>query len=136
MLVLANGSGSNRAGSYGWKYDLQTKLCNAFGLNMTVCHYPPGTSKWNPIEHLLFSEVSKNWDGRPLESYETMLNYIGTTKTSTGLTVSASLMDGQYQKGVQVSQEEIAALNIIKHPMQPKRNYTLHPQQVFSRNYD
>ncbi len=87
-------------------------------------------------EHRLFSEISKNWAGRPLESYETMLNYIGTTKTSTGLTVSASLMDGHYQKGVKVSQEEIAALNIIKHSVQQKRNYTLHPTQVFNRRYN
>ncbi len=135
LLILADGGGSNRVGSYVWKYGLQTKLCDTFGLSVTVCHYPPGTSKWNPIEHRLFSEISKNWAGRPLESYETMLNYIYTTRTKTGLKVSASLVEGHYAKGMTVAQEEIDALNITAHPVQPKRNYTLHPQQVHGYGY-
>jgi len=136
MLILADGGGSNRVGSYVWKYGLQSKLCDAFGLSVTVCHYPPGTSKWNPIEHRLFSEISKNWAGRPLESYETMLNYIQTTKTNTGLSVSASLIEGKYTKGMKATREEVAALNIVAHSVQPKRNYTLHPQQVHGCSYD
>lgn len=130
LLILADGGGSNRVGSYAWKYGLQIKLCNHFGINITVCHYPPGTSKWNPIEHRLFSEISKNWAGRPLDSYDTMLNYIRTTKTSSGLKVSASLVKTCYEKGMKVSEEQIQELQNEKHTIQPKRNYTLHPKQV------
>ena len=125
----AAGIRSNRAGSYVWKYGLQTKLCNRFGISVTVCHYPPGTSKWNPIEHRLFSEISKNWAGHPLESYENVLNYIRTTKTKTGLRVMAYLLDAEYTKGMKVSKEQIEKLVITPHKVQPKRNYTLHPEQ-------
>ena len=134
LLILADGGGSNRVGSYVWKYGLQTKLCNEFGLTVTVCHYPPGTSKWNPIEHRLFSEISKNWAGRPLDSYETMLNYISTTTTKGGLKVTATLIEGYYEKGMKVSQEQAEVLTIAAHPVQPKRNYTLHPQRI--ENYE
>jgi len=130
LLILADGGGINRAGSYVWKYGLQTKLCNEFGPTVTVCHYPPGTSKWNPIEHRLFSQISKNWAGRPLESYETVLNYIRTTTTKSGLKVTASLIEGYYEKGMKVSQEQIEMLTIAAHTVQPKRNYTLYPQLV------
>jgi len=129
LLILADGGGSNRAGSYLWKYGLQTKLCNQFGISVTVCHYPPGTSKWNPIEHRLFSEISKNWAGRPLESYETILNYIRTTTTKTGLKVEAYLLEADYEKGMKISDEQIEKLIISPHRVQPKRNYTLHPEQ-------
>ena len=97
--ILADGGGSNSATSRAWKYGLQTKLCNRHGLTVTVAHYPPGASKWNPIEHRLFSEISKNWAGRPLDSYETILNYLRTTATSTGLRVQAHLVAQSYQKG-------------------------------------
>ena len=91
VLVLADSGGSNGRKRRAWKYWLQVKLCNVFGLTLTVCHYPPGTSKWNPIEHRLFSEISKNWAGHPLDSYKTVLNYIGTTATKTGLKVNSYL---------------------------------------------
>jgi hypothetical protein len=129
LLILADGGGSNRVGSYVWKYGLQTKLCDRFGLSITVCHYPPGASKWNPIEHRLFCEISKNWAGHPLESYETVLNYIRTTNTKTGLEVTAHLLEGAYEKGVKVSEQQKDALLIALHNVQPKRNYTLYPEQ-------
>lgn len=130
LLILADCGGSNRTGSYAWKYGLQSKLCNRFGLTVTVCHYPPGTSKWNPIEHRLFSQISKNWAGRPLDSYETVLNYIRTTTTKSGLEVTACLIETHYEKGMKISEEQIKALTLTPHSVQPKQNYTLHPQQT------
>ena len=88
---MADGGGSNGSRCRAWKHRLQHQLAERHGLSVTVVHYPPGASKWNPIEHRLFSEISKNWAGRPLDSYETTLNCIGTTTTKTGLTVRAQL---------------------------------------------
>ena len=85
LLVVADTGGSNGATRRAWKHGIQHKLCNEHGLDVTVAHYPPGASKWNPIEHRLFSEISKNWAGRPLDSYETILNFIRTTKTKTAM---------------------------------------------------
>ena len=127
LLILADCGGSNRSGSDLWKYGLQSKLCNPFGLTVTVCHYPPGTSKWNPIEHRLFSEISKNWAGRPLDSYETILNYLRTTTTKTGLKVSACLNDAKYEKGKKLTKEQKASLKLVSHDLQPKQNYSVHP---------
>ena len=87
LQILADGGGSNSCTARAWKFNLQHRLCNRHGLRVTVAHYPPATSKWNPIEHRLFSEISKNWAGRPLDSYETILKYLRTTRTSTGLRV-------------------------------------------------
>ena len=92
-------------------------------------HYPPGASKWNPIEHRLFSEISKNWAGRPLDSYETILNFIRTTKTKTGLKVNARLVKKQYPKGIKISDPAMALLNIKKSSSLPKWNYTLRPSK-------
>jgi hypothetical protein len=92
LLVLADGGGSNAARCRAWKEKIQSEICDRHGISVTVCHYPPGASKWNPIEHRFFSEISKNWAGRPLDSYETILNYIGTTRTQTGLEVQAHLV--------------------------------------------
>lgn len=89
LLILADSGGSNGVRPRAWKYHLQHVICNKHKLDITVCHYPTGTSKWNPIEHRLFSEISKNWAGKPLRNYETVLKYIRTTKTSTGLKVTA-----------------------------------------------
>jgi hypothetical protein len=127
LLILADGGGSNSPRSRLWKRDLQEKLCNRHGLAVTVCHYPPGTSKWNPIEHRLFSEITKNWAGRPLDSYETILKYARTTTTQTGLTVRAHLIRKSYEKGKTVSEEEMKQLNLDKHTVLPKWNYTLRP---------
>ena len=127
LLILADSGGANSARCKVWKCDLQQKLCNAHGLRITVCHYPPGASKWNPIEHRLFSEVSKNWHGVPLESYEVALNYISTTTTKTGLTVSAKLNSKTYEKGQTATDEEMDLLNIRRHKTLPEWNYTIKP---------
>jgi hypothetical protein len=127
VLILADGGGSNSPRSRVWKRDLQEKLCNRHGLVVTVCHYPPGTSKWNPIEHRLFSELTKNWAGRPLDSYETILKYARTTTTRTGLTVRAHLIRKPYPKGQKVSNRQMNQLHLDKHTVLPKWNYTLHP---------
>ena len=127
LLILADGGGSNASRSRAWKHQLQTHFCNRFGLRVTVCHYPPGTSKWNPIEHRLFSEVTKNWAGQPLESYETILNFLRTTKTKTGLTVTATLLAGDYPTGVKTSDAQMAEVHLHRHRVLPSWNYTLVP---------
>jgi hypothetical protein len=128
LLVLADGGGSNGPRSRVFKYALQTRLCDAYGIQVTLCHYPAGASKWNPIEHRLFSEISKNWAGCPLRSYETIVNYIGTTRTETGLRVTAHLVDQEYPKGIKVSDSCMATLAFVPHDTQPLRNYTIHPR--------
>ena len=100
LVILADGGGSNGSRSRAWKLLLQNQLCKNHGLTVTVAHYPPGTSKWNPIEHRLFSEISKNWAGRPLDTYETVLNYMRTTKTAAGLEVHAQLVPKKYEAGL------------------------------------
>lgn len=130
LLILADGGGSNGPRNRAWKYQLQTRFCDPFGLKVTVCHYPPGTSKWNPIEHRLFSEVSKNWAGQPLESYETILNFIRTTKTMTGLAVTATLIGGDYPTGIKTSDQQMAQVHLRHHRVLPMWNYTLVPARV------
>jgi len=128
LLILADGGGSNGPRNRAWKVNLQEKLCDRHGLTVTVCHYPTGASKWNPVEHRLLSEISKNWAGQPLESFDTVLNYIRTTTTATGLTVTASLIRKTYSPGVTVSDEDMSALSIHPHKIQSARNYTLLPR--------
>lgn len=128
LLILADGGGSNGARTRAWKLGLQQRLCDRHGLTVTVCHYPTAASKWNPIEHRLFSEISKNWAGRPLDSYETILNYASTTRTSTGLKVNSYLVKTDYPKGVKVSDQEMEQLRLRPHDTQPTRNYTLSPR--------
>ncbi len=128
LLLLADGGGSNGPRPRAFKYGLQTRLADVHGISVTVCHYPSGASKWNPIEHRLFSEISKNWAGQPLRTYETILNYIRTTTTKTGLRVSAQLVERDYPKGVKISDEDFALIAIEKHKTQPKRNYTIRPR--------
>jgi len=127
LLVLADGGGSNGPRNRAFKYGLQTRLCNVHHVAVTVCHYPAGASKWNPIEHRLFSEISKNWKGRPLDSYETILNYIRTTRTATGLRVKARLVMKRYTTGVKISLAQMKMIDLRQHKVQPHRNYTLHP---------
>lgn len=129
LLILADAGGSNSPRARAWKEKIQSQLCDRFGLSVTVCHYPTGASKWNPVEHRLFSEVSKNWAGRPLESYETVLNYIGSTRTASGLRVEAFLDTREYPKGETVSDRRMAQLNLTRHETLPKWNYTLAPTQ-------
>ena len=128
LLILADGGGSNGARNRAWKVNLQKKVCDRHKIAVTVCHYPTGASKWNPVEHRLLSEISKNWAGRPLDSYETIVNYIRTTKTTTGLTVKAYLVKKTYNTGVKVSDQQMEALSLHPHDTQPKRNYTLRPR--------
>lgn len=132
LLILADGGGSNGYRSRLWKQQLQSKLVDAFDLSVTVCHYPPGASKWNPIEHRLFSEISKTWAGTPLTSIDLMLACIRDTKTTTGLTVRATLIDKTYEKGIKVSNQEMEGLAIQRHDTCPNWNYTLRSRKTGS----
>ncbi len=128
LLVLADSGGSNGVRTRAWKHALQERLCDRHGLTVTVCHYPTSASKWNPIEHRLFSELSKNWAGKPLDSYETILNYLRTTSTSTGLEVRAYLVNTDYPKGLKISDQDMDQLQLRRHDTQPNLNYTLSPR--------
>lgn len=128
VLILADAGGSNSYRSRNWKRQVQEQLADGFGLSITVCHYPTGASKWNPIEHRLFSEVSKTWAGVPLISFELMRELIEQTQTSTGLAVKAQLVEKVYEKGITVSDEEIAALALEQHAICPRWNYTIRPR--------
>jgi hypothetical protein len=128
ILILADNGGSNGSRCRAWKLHLQTKLCDRFQIAVTIAHYPSGASKWNPIEHRLFSEVSKNWAGHPLDSDETILNYARTTKTDTGLKVTASLSPRTYHVGERVTPQEMATLNIHTPRALPKWNYSILPR--------
>ncbi len=127
LLVLADSGGSNGSRCKAWKHGLQHRLCDPYGLTVTVCHYPSGASKYNPIEHRAFSEISKNWAGKPLTDYETVVNYISTTRTKTGLGVDAHLVRADYPTGVKVSDKEMKDLSVRHHDTQPSRNYTISP---------
>ena len=127
LQILADGGGSNSSTARAWKYNLQHRLCNRHGLRVTVAHYPPATSKWNPIEHRLFCEVSKNWAGRPLDSYETILKYLRTTRTATGLRVRAHLARKTYKTGIKVTNAQMGELRITPNSSLPKWNYTIEP---------
>lgn len=128
LLVLADNGGSNGARVRAWRYALRRTRADPFGVTITVCHYPSGTSKWNPIEHRLFAEISKHWKGQPLRSYQTILNFICTTTTQTGLRVTATLRDGDYPTGVNISDAEMTLLSIPPHEVCPQWNYTIQPR--------
>jgi len=124
LVILADGGGGNGPTNRAWKYGLH-RLAQGLGLTLIVAHYPPGASKWNPIEHRLFSEISKNWAGRPLDRYETILKYIRSTETTTGLKVRAHLVDREYEKGVKTTDDQMAAIQISRPDRLPKWNYTI-----------
>src|ERR1041385_639838 len=128
LLLHADCGGSNGARCKLFKQQLQVQIADQFGLEVTVCHYPTGCSKYNPIEHRLFSEISKTWAGCPLYSFETILGYLRDTKTETGLRVVAHLVTKVYQKGLAVADEVMAALHITPHDTCPQWNYTIHPR--------
>jgi transposase len=128
-LILADCGGTNGYRMRAWKLNLRLKLCDAFGLTVTVCHFPPGCSKWNPVERRLFSEISKNWEGRPLRTLRLMLAYIRGTTTTTGLKVQADLDEGFYKKGQKVDWAEIDRLGLEHHDICPEWNYTIRPSQ-------
>ena len=128
LLILADCGGTNGCRSNGWKLHIQEKLCDRLGLEVTVCHYPPGCSKYNPVERRLFSQISINWAGKPLRSLRIMLGYIRGTSTETGLAVDAHLDDSTYRKGQKVTREMMGRLNIKSHELCPCWNYTLSPR--------
>jgi len=127
LLITADCGGSNGYRVRLWKYELQC-LADELGLSIHVHHFPPGTSKWNKIEHRLFSYISKNWRGKPLLTRETVVNLIGNTRTETGLEVCAVLDKNTYDKGKKISDEEFRALNIFGDDFHPEWNYTLRPR--------
>jgi len=126
LLITADGGGSNGSRRRLWKTELQ-RFANETGLSMTVCHFPPGTSKWNKIEHRLFSHITMNWQGKPLESYEAIVNLIGATKTRKGLKVEAVLDKNLYEKGIKVSDEQLHGVNLFRHAFHGEWNYTIRP---------
>jgi hypothetical protein len=128
LLLLADSGGSNGARCRAWKYFLQHRLANPHQLTITVAHYPSGASKWNPIEHRLFSEISKNWAGVPLESYEAVAKYISTTTTSTGLQVRCDLSVQAYKTGIKITDAQMQQLSIVYGRTLPRWNYTIKPQ--------
>jgi hypothetical protein len=128
VLILADAGGSNGCRPRLWKQQVQERMCDRLGLTVTVCHYPTGCSKWNPIEHRLFSQISLNWAGKPLRTWETMLGYIRATTTATGLTVAACLLDGAFPTCQTVSDAEMNSLLLDRHAVCPTWNYTLRPR--------
>jgi transposase len=128
LVITADGGGSNGSRVRLWKLELQG-LANELGIEITVCHLPPGTSKWNKIEHRLFSFITQNWRGRPLVSYQTIVQLIAATTTDAGLTVRSELDTNTYPKGVKVPDAEIDALNLHRHPFHGDWNYTIKPRR-------
>ena len=126
LTITADGGGSNSSRTRLWKVELQ-KLADELGLVICVCHFPPGTSKWNKIEHRMFSFVSLNWRGRPLESLQVIIDLIGSTTTSTGLKVYARHDSGEYVKGIKVTDAALAAVNIVRDEFHPDWNYEIKP---------
>ncbi len=126
LTITADSGASNNPRTRLWRHELQ-RLADSTGLSIRVCHFPPGTSKWNKIEHRLFSFVSLNWRGKPLETLEVVVNLIGATTTNTGLKVYARLDDRTYERGLEISDEQLAAVNIIRHTFHGDWNYTTKP---------
>ncbi len=128
LMVTADGGGSNGYRVRLWKIELQ-KLVNELKFPITVCHLPPGTSKWNKIEHRLFSFITINWRGKPLRSLRTIVQLIAATTTDTGLTVRAELDERKYPKGIKVSDAQLATVNIFPHAFHGEWNYTIAPNK-------
>ena len=128
LLITADGGGSNGSRLRLWKLELQ-KLADESGLRIVVCHFPPGTSKWNKIEHRLFSSISQNWGGKPLRSFETIVSLIAAT-TTTGLKVHAELNTETYQAGIKVSDEELERINIHRDKFHGDWNYEIRPRSA------
>ena len=126
MLITADGGGSNGSRLRLWKVELQT-LANEIKMPISVCHFPPGTSKWNKIEHRLFSFITKNWRGKPLITHQVIVNLIGATTTKTGLKVRAEIDPHLYAKGRKITDAQMAKLNITRDEFHGEWNYTIHP---------
>jgi len=127
MLICADGGGSNGSRNRAWKFYLQ-RLTDELGLPVTVCHYPPGTSKWNKIEHRMFSFISINWRGQPLVSFETIINMISATTTKSGLKVQALLDTNMYETGLKISDQQLSELQVRRHEVNGQWNYTITPR--------
>jgi hypothetical protein len=128
LMITADGGGSNSSRNRLWKVAL-ADLATDLNVDLQVCHFPPGTSKWNKIEHRLFCFITKNWRGRPLTSYEVIVNLIGSTTTKTGLTVRAALDTNQYETGIEVSDQELARVNCKPARFHGEWNYTIRPRK-------
>jgi len=129
IYITADGGGSNASRSRVWKFELQT-FANETGLEVTVSHYPPGTSKWNKIEHRLFSYISINWRAKPLISLQVIIDLIASTTTEKGLKVKAKLDNTQYIKGRKISDEQLGKINLVKNDFHGEWNYTIRPNIV------
>jgi transposase len=129
LLITADGGGSNGSRVRLWKLELQ-KFADESALSIAVCHFPPGTSKWNKIEHRLFSRITQNWRGKPLVSLEVIVSLIAATRTTTGLKVHSELDTRAYAKGVKVSDQEIAQLNLHRDQFHGEWNYEIHPRKL------
>lgn len=129
LLILADSGGSNGARVRAWKCELQRQLVVPFGLTITVCHYPTGASKWNPVEHRLFGPISKHWAGQPLTNLPTAVDLIRGTKTRTGLRVNCRLVKQSFPTSQKISNTQMRLLPLKLHPILPGRNYTLSPPQ-------
>jgi hypothetical protein len=127
LLITADAGGSNGYRTRLWKRELQ-RLADETGLTITVCHLPPGTSKWNKIEHRMFCHITQNWRGRPLISLDTIVNLIADTRTTKGLTIHSVLDQNVYEKGIKVSDEEMAQLRIRREEFHGEWNYSIHPR--------
>lgn len=128
LLITADGGGSNGYRRRLWKSELQ-RFANESGLEVSVSHFPPGTSKWNKVEHRLFSRISLNWRGIPLEDYETIVQLIGATKTKKGLSVKCLFDENKYQKGIIVTNEQFSKINLSKNDFHGEWNYTIKPNK-------
>lgn len=128
LLLLCDSGGSNGYRPRLWKYQLYTRIARRYGINVTVCHYPPGTSKWNPVEHRLFSFISMEWAGYPLRSLDLVLDYISGTTTETGLEVIALLNTKEYETGIKVPDTQFRDIALENHAMLPAWNYTITSQ--------
>jgi hypothetical protein len=129
ILICADGGGSNGSRNRAWKFYLQ-QLCDEICLPITVCHYPPGTSKWNKIEHRMFSFISINWRGQPLIDFEAVVNMISATTTKSGLKIKAFLDTNACNKGIKISDEQMSMLNLKFHNLHPQWNYTISPRTI------
>ncbi len=132
LMITADGGGSNGPRRHLWKWELQ-RFADATGLTVTVCHFPPGTSKWNKIEHRLFSYITANWRGRPLTSLVTIVSLIASTRTHTGLRVRAEIDKGQYPTGIKVPEDDLAKVRIQRHDFHGDWNYTIRPMSTRRR---
>ena len=129
LLITADGGGSNGSRNRLWKMELQY-LADKTKLDVAVCHFPPGTSKWNKIEHRMFSHITKNWRGRPLTSHEVVVNLIANTTTNAGLKIKAALDEKEYPTGIKITDKELESINLNKNDFHGEWNYTIAPSIV------